>query len=153
MTGAAPRQDTEGAAPPGRERVVTVHVGDAEHALSLGNVIEVVRMVEVAPVPDAPAWLAGAVDVRGELLPVVDLRTRLGHPRREPDPGMVLVLAATPDGPVALCADAVGTLEDVEIGGASEGAEGPVVRADGRLVTRLDPAALGADARRWVGPA
>ena len=136
----------------GSERVVTVRVADAEHALALEDVVEVVRMVAVTPIPDSPPWLLGAVDVRGDVVPVIDLRTRLGHPALEPHPGMVLVIAAAPDGPVALCADAAGALEEVvraEARGANAG--GPLVRAGGRLISLLDPAALSRGAHRLIG--
>jgi chemotaxis signal transduction protein len=149
VTGRVPaKEERAERAHAGPGRIVTLRIADAEHALPLEDVVEVVRMVAVAPVPDTPPWLLGAVDVRGELLPVIDVRQRLGCPRRDPTPGMVLVIAATPGGPIALCADGAGAVEVV----SDDDARGaPVLRAGGRLVTLLDPAALGGDAHRRIG--
>ena len=129
-------------------------MGEAEHALALDDVVEVVRMVAVTPIPDSPPWLLGAVDVRGDVLPVIDLRTRLGRERQEPHPGMVLVIAAAKDGRVALCADGAGALQDMApADGSAANGSGPTVRAGGRLIGLLDPSALAADARRLIGVA
>ncbi len=48
------------------------------YGLPLENVSEVVRMVAITKVPKAPAWLPGVINVRGRVVPVVDLRARLG---------------------------------------------------------------------------
>jgi purine-binding chemotaxis protein CheW len=43
-------------------------------------VVEVLRVVAIRPVPHGPAWLAGVIDRRGQGLPIMDLRLRLGWP-------------------------------------------------------------------------
>jgi purine-binding chemotaxis protein CheW len=52
-----------------------------QYALPLEHVVEVLRMVSVRPVPEGPAWLAGVINLRGQVLPIMDLRARLGLPR------------------------------------------------------------------------
>jgi len=51
-------------------------------ALPLSNVVQVLRAVEVTPLPQAPAVICGVVNVRGEVIPVVNLRQRLGLPEK-----------------------------------------------------------------------
>ena len=50
----------------------------ARMALVAGLVSEVVRAVEIEPLPQAPAVVSGVINVRGVLTPVIDLRRRLG---------------------------------------------------------------------------
>jgi len=64
-------------------------------------------MVEVSALPSAPAPLLGVIDYHGELLPVVDLRVRMGLPRRAPDIDSMLVIVTTPRRTVALAADEI----------------------------------------------
>jgi purine-binding chemotaxis protein CheW len=56
----------------------------ARYAIPLRDVAEVVPAVRVLALPDAPAIVEGVVNVRGEIVPVLSLRARLGHPPRAP---------------------------------------------------------------------
>lgn len=59
-------------------QAVTFAVGDLRLALEVGCVREIVRGVTPVPVPHAPADVAGIIDWRGRLIPLIDLRTRFG---------------------------------------------------------------------------
>lgn len=71
-------------------------------AIPAGDVREIVRMVEVLPVPDAPAGVEGAIVVRGAGVPVVELGRLLGGPPRPADPKDHLILVAHGPGLAAL---------------------------------------------------
>lgn len=60
--------------------LVVFDVGGSRYALSAIDVREVFRAVAITPLPEAPAIVEGVIDVRGEVLPVIDLRRRLGAP-------------------------------------------------------------------------
>jgi purine-binding chemotaxis protein CheW len=53
-------------------------VGDAAYAVPIGSVREIVRPAEVTELPHAPSDVVGVVDHRGEVVPVVSMRRRLG---------------------------------------------------------------------------
>ena len=53
-------------------------VGEEWHAVALSSVREVLALPPVASMPASPPWLAGLVNVRGELLPAVDTGRALG---------------------------------------------------------------------------
>jgi purine-binding chemotaxis protein CheW len=59
---------------------VAFRVGDAEYVISAEDVLHLESFTEATPVPGAPGFVAGLVQVRGKLVPVVDLRTRFGLP-------------------------------------------------------------------------
>ncbi len=61
--------------------------------LELSAVERVVRMVEITPLPNAPAIVMGAINVEGRIIPVVDIRARLGLPQRAVRPSDALILA------------------------------------------------------------
>jgi purine-binding chemotaxis protein CheW len=58
--------------------LVTFFLGREEYGAPIGWVREVVRVGEVTRVPQAPPHVRGVANLRGRVLPVVELRTRLG---------------------------------------------------------------------------
>ncbi|MDB4885966.1 MAG: cheW [Gemmatimonadetes bacterium] len=130
--------------------LLRVRLGDAVLALPATAVREIVRAVAITALPGAPAIIEGAVNVRGALVPVVDVRARLRLPARALDPDQFLVMLQAGDRTVALRVDEVDDLVDVsprEIEGtgtlspAMQGLAGLSARADGMLVI-YDPAAF-----------
>jgi purine-binding chemotaxis protein CheW len=59
---------------------VTFRVGNASYALPASQVLHLESYETATHVPGAPAYVAGLVQVRGRLVPVVDLRARFGLP-------------------------------------------------------------------------
>lgn len=57
-------------------QLVTFRVGGEEFGLDVFQVHEILRFQEPTPMPKAPAFVEGVLDVRGTLVPVVDLRKR-----------------------------------------------------------------------------
>lgn len=83
------------------------------YGVSLSAVREVVRAVAVTPLPGAPPVVEGAIDVRGRVVPVLDLRARFGLPPRALDPDQQLILAIAGGRLVAVRADRVAWLFSV----------------------------------------
>jgi chemotaxis signal transduction protein len=90
------------AAPPRTEQetdaaysVAVVRCGPDRYAVPLAELVEVIRQPAVAIVPHAPGYVAGVMQVRGEVRPVYDLRALLGHaPGATNGPGTVLLARA-----------------------------------------------------------
>ncbi len=62
---------------------VTFRVGTASYAISAAQVLHLESYETATPVPGAPSYVSGLVQVRGRLVPVVDLRARFGLPAVE----------------------------------------------------------------------
>jgi purine-binding chemotaxis protein CheW len=62
---------------------VRFRVGDENFALPVTQVLEVADLGTVAPVPGAPPSVLGVRNLRGQVLPVIDLSTVLGTSRRD----------------------------------------------------------------------
>ncbi|WP_428969620.1 chemotaxis protein CheW [Sphingomonas sp. Xoc002] len=65
-------------------QVVVFGLGDEEFALPVTTVREILDHRNAYRVPHAPDWFLGLTDVRGDSVPMVDLRVRLGMPPVEP---------------------------------------------------------------------
>ena len=87
--------------------LVVVRAGGHAYGIPVAAVVEVTRMVALTPLPDAPPWMAGVVDLRGVPVPVVDLASRLGRAVRAPVLDRRIVVAGDPSGPVGLVVDEV----------------------------------------------
>lgn len=59
---------------------VTFRLAQHHYALPLSQVERAVRMVALTPLPEAPAWVAGIMNLHGLMIPVIDMRRRLGYP-------------------------------------------------------------------------
>jgi len=59
-------------------QVVSFEIGTEEYAVDILEVQEIIRMVEITQVPKAPHFVEGVVNLRGKVIPIVDLRLRLG---------------------------------------------------------------------------
>ena len=62
----------------GQVQLCVVRLGDEAYALDLRRVDEILPVPTVTPVPRAPTFLEGVARLRGEVLPIVDARKRLG---------------------------------------------------------------------------
>lgn len=80
---------------------------DWQCALHISTVERTYRAVAITPLPDAPDIVLGIVNVRGVVLPVVNLRKRFRLPDKDLAPSDHLVIAHTARRPVALVVDGV----------------------------------------------
>ena len=61
-------------------QLVSFNIGDEEFGVDILRVQEINRMVDITRVPNAPEYVFGVINLRGKVIPVIDLRTRLGMP-------------------------------------------------------------------------
>jgi purine-binding chemotaxis protein CheW len=99
--------------PDAQQQYVTFSFAHQSYALPLDKVERVVRMVAIAPVPEAPPWFSGVIDLHGSVVPVLDLRQRFGHPGSQGNPDDRLVIIRLESGTLALVADEVTEVLDV----------------------------------------
>ncbi len=59
-------------------QLVSFKIGNEEFGVDILKVQEINRMMEITTVPNAPTFVEGVVNLRGRIIPVIDLRTRLG---------------------------------------------------------------------------
>lgn len=81
---------------PTRRDILVFDLGGRHYGLPASTVRELVRAVTIAPLPLAPPAVEGVVNVRGEVVVVLDLRARLGLPGKgvELEDHLVIVRAA-----------------------------------------------------------
>lgn len=73
------QQQTQGA----ELQLVTFELADEEFAIDILRVQEINRILEITAIPRSPEWISGVVNLRGKIIPVIDLRKRFGLPPAE----------------------------------------------------------------------
>ena len=58
-------------------QVVTFRVGNEDYGLHIMKVQEIIRVIEAVKVPKAPAYVEGVINLRGKIIPIIDLRKRM----------------------------------------------------------------------------
>ncbi|HVJ20865.1 MAG TPA: chemotaxis protein CheW [Polyangiaceae bacterium] len=99
------------AALPETFEVLLVRVGTTNAAFALETVREVVPMAELVPIPEAPPWVLGLLNVRGGSLPVVDVGARLEREAQPPGLTDLIVIVSTRLGIAGLVVDEVSTVQ------------------------------------------
>ncbi len=61
-------------------QIVTFKIGDEEFSVSILKVQEIIRMSAITKVPKSPEFVEGVINLRGRVIPVLDLRKRFGLP-------------------------------------------------------------------------
>ena len=62
---------------------ISFSVGDEEYGLELLRVKEVIRVREITWLPKAPSFVKGIINLRGDVIPIIDLRDKFGLESRE----------------------------------------------------------------------
>ncbi|HEY5163601.1 MAG TPA: chemotaxis protein CheW [Terriglobales bacterium] len=77
----------------GELQFVGFRVGEQSYALPISTVREIVRPPEITPVPQSPEHVAGVMNLRGRIVPVIDLRKRFRQAIENSPKTRVLVIA------------------------------------------------------------
>jgi purine-binding chemotaxis protein CheW len=96
--------DSDGA---GELQIVICELADEHYGLDIAKVVEIIRLQPITPVPRSPAFVKGVMNLRGRIIPVVDLRTRFGMAEAEPTKETRIVVADSSSTRVGLIVDAV----------------------------------------------
>ena len=95
--------------------LVVFRLGQEAYSLRLMEVREIIMVTNITPVPRAPSFIEGVLNLRGEVMPVIDLRERFGLPRQKATSLSRIVI--TPIGGVStgLVVDSVEEVKSVDL--------------------------------------
>ncbi|MEO0500553.1 MAG: chemotaxis protein CheW [Pseudomonadota bacterium] len=96
-------------------QIVTMELAGTALGINVGVVQDVVRLGRMTPVPGAPAWIAGVMNLRGHIVTVIDLRRRMDvtqAPLGDGTPKLAVVVECRREA-FALMVDGVGDVIEV----------------------------------------
>ncbi|WP_298835786.1 chemotaxis protein CheW [uncultured Roseobacter sp.] len=87
--------------------LLTFQLADQEYSLDIMSVREIRGWTQTTPLPHAPSYMKGVINLRGTVLPVMDLSQRLGLKAREHSDRNVIIVVSHEDTMTGLLVDAV----------------------------------------------
>jgi purine-binding chemotaxis protein CheW len=92
----------------------TFFLAREQFAVPVEDVQEVLLSQPLTPVPLAPAQIVGLLNLRGAIMPAIDLRTRLGFPPLTAESNQKFLVLKTSDGLVSIVVDDIGDVHELE---------------------------------------
>ena len=126
-----------------RQQLVVLSLADAEYALRIHQVQEIIRYAQPRAVASTQPWILGVISLRGKIIPVLDLGVRLGL-ALEPGADQKIVILEADAGVAGVVVDEVEEVLMVDdeqlddLPGAGGESADKVVRIGDRLVMLLD---------------
>jgi len=129
-------------------QLVVFNLAEEHYGVDIAAVEGIIKMEPVTKVPRAPSFVEGVINLRGSVLPVIDLRTRFGLPAGEENKERRIVVVEVNNAAVGMVVDAVSEVLRV----SEDDVEPPspivttvdstfitgIAKVDGRLVILLD---------------
>jgi purine-binding chemotaxis protein CheW len=130
------------------EQVVVFELAGESYGVDIGRVQEIIRLPAITVVPRASAYVEGVVNLRGRVIPVINLRTRFGLPAAERGRSARIVVLEVGGQTVGAAVDAVSEVlrvpraaveqPEVTLTGGEAGHLRGIAKLDDRLVILLD---------------
>ena len=96
------------------EQLCTFFIEDILFGVSVTKIQEVIRFQETTPVPLSSQHIRGLINLRGQIVTAVDLRSCLDFPARNGSDLPMNIVIRTDDGPVSLLIDKIGDVVEVD---------------------------------------
>lgn len=134
-----------------QEQLVIFYLDDQSYAFTIRDVETVMLAQALKPIPGAPGFIAGAIEVRGKMVPVIDLRHHLGLSERQPSRDNRIIISRLDEWQVGLLVDSMENYlmvssSTINIASSIQENESPFIRGFARigfqLVILLDLCAL-----------
>lgn len=131
------RQDTE------LLQLVTFSIGDEEFGVDILKVQEIIRTMEITKVPKAPDFVEGVINLRGKVIPIIDLRKRFGMETRGHDKNTRIIVIEINNMIVGFVVDSVSEVLRISADTVEPpppvvaGVESEYIKGVGKLADRL----------------
>lgn len=132
---------------------VTFRLGEENYGVNVMQVQEVLRVSEIAPVPGAPDYVLGIINLRGNVVSVLDTRCRFGLPDHATDDASRIIIIELDAQTIGILVDSVAEVEDVrsgEVDSAPAVGNEDAARYIGGVVSRKDGLLILVDVQRLL---
>ena len=92
----------------------TFQLADELFGIDVLQVQEILPYQEITPVPLAPEYVKGLINLRGRIVTVLDLRSRLGFERLEDETTGTNLIVISHEGPISVFVDQIGNVLDIQ---------------------------------------
>jgi len=100
--------------------LVTFQLGKEEYGVEIASVQEIIRATDITPVPGAPSHVRGVINLRGKIIPVVDLRRRFALATVEASESQRIIVVELGEKRIGMLVDSVSQVIKVPAGVVEE---------------------------------
>jgi purine-binding chemotaxis protein CheW len=124
-------------------QLVSFKIANEEFGVDILNVQEINKMTTITKVPNAPEFVEGVINLRGRVIPVIDLRTRLNLARKEHDKDTRIIVVEIEQSTVGFIVDAVSEVLRIPLStfeappSIATGVDSEFIKSVGKLEDRL----------------
>ena len=96
-----------------RDKYLTFHLAGEDYGIEIRYVIEIIGIQNITEVPDMPAFIRGVINLRGKVIPVMDVRNRFNLEDRDYDDRTCIIVVNVESTEVGLVVDEVSEVADI----------------------------------------
>ena len=111
------------------EKYLTFWCGEQLFGVCISQVVQIIQVPKITPIPDAPHYIKGVICMRDEVIPILDLRLRLGKPEIDYDSHTCVIIVTLQSGSLGLVVDFVNDVETIP----DENIHIPIKQQDGSV--------------------
>ncbi|AAM24371.1 purine-binding chemotaxis protein CheW [Caldanaerobacter subterraneus subsp. tengcongensis MB4] len=130
------------------KQIVVFKLNSEDFCVDINQVVEIIRLQTIIKVPDAPSFVEGITNLRGTVIPIIDLKKRFNLPTSEKNENNRIIVVNVTERPVGFIVDSVTEVlrvEDFTIQEAPDIIKGigreyitSIINLNGRLIINLD---------------
>lgn len=94
---------------------LTFHLHGEDYGIETCHVIEIIGVQEIARVPKTPPFIIGVINLRGQVIPVVEVRCRFGFDVKKYDESTCIVVVRLAEETVGLVVDRVNEVVEIDV--------------------------------------
>lgn len=97
-----------------KDKFLIFKIGNESYGIEIKYVIEIIGMQDITPVPELPEYVNGIINLRGKIIPVMDVRTRFKMPKIEYDDRTCIIVVDVEEISIGLIVDIVSEVITIE---------------------------------------
>lgn len=94
-------------------KYLTFFLGEEEYGVGILTVQEIIGLLAITTVPGTPRWVRGVINLRGKIIPVVDLRTKFGMTPVQPGERACIIVVQAHGSEMGIIVDQVSEVVDL----------------------------------------
>lgn len=96
-----------------RGKYLTFWIDGQLFGVPIADVVQIIGIQEITPIPDTPAYARGVINLRGSIIPVIDVRVRFGRPELEYNAHTCIIVTRLDEAYIGFIVDVVDEVTDI----------------------------------------
>jgi len=96
-----------------KDRYLTFKIAHEEYGIEIRYVVEIIGMYKITPIPEVPSFVKGVINLRGKVIPVIDIRLRFNMDFKEYDERTCIIVVKMNNTIVGLIVDTINEVVEI----------------------------------------